>query len=509
MTGKLLRSVTHTLSFLIISLFLTGAAAQQVEWASTGTGINEGFFISAVDANGNLTAVTEPVEVQAPKLYDISGEVTGPDNGYPWGDQNVVVSYSPQGYVMWALQIEASGKFGVEGVAKQGSITALLIDVEDVDYDEDDEESFPTGTVLDLTGEAPVRWGLNMFFLDSAGSYVRHVNVFESAHREGMMFSGFVAHPDGGFAAAVSVSGGLIALGHTDDAGKGGADLMMKISPEGKLETMRVIKHLRPQCCIGFTPKIAVSPDGTIYIAGHIENPGIDFGGGVIFSPLNDDVASTPHMGDHFSAGAYLASYTASGELNWVKTVERKARLKALAADAHGVVLALDVAEGDRVFGRKIERSNASGDCIATFKPNGKLSQIERTSYGAISAIDIRPQEGLYYAGMPSIAHTEKYGYSRLYLARLAGKKNRNIFDRLFSTRFAGKPTHELIYQSSLAAELPYSQLNIHAVGESVIIAGRLYHGKPTKLNEIEPAFGEIEMVRDRAPFVLKISTAQ
>lgn len=489
---------------LILSLFISGAAAQEAEWASTGTGIDTGFILSAVDAGGNLTAVTPPVNVQWPKLYDITGEVTDMNNGYLGHHQNVIAHYSAEGEILRTLQIETFRYKGVMGIAKQGNITALLIAVEE-DYYEDegeDEESFPTGTVQSLTGDAPVRWGMNVFFLDSAGAYIRHSPLFESAHQSGLFYHDwdFVARPDGGFAAAVFASDGQIADGRPEDAGKAGADLLMKISPDGKLETMRLIRHLRPTCCIATRPKTAVSPDGTVYIAGNFRDRGIAFTDG-------DTVAAG--TGDEYTSAVYLASYTPTGELNWAVTSGKSAKLKGLTADAFGAVLAFETAERDRIFDREIEGPDNSGDCIAFFKPDGKLTQIERTPYGTISGLDIRHEEGLYYAGLPSPAFREKYGYAKIYLARLSGQRRPNIFERFSGARFGGELTHDLLFRSKMAAELLRSPLNIHAVGGSVLIAGELFHGMPTMLNEREPAFEAIEMPGGGAPFVLKISTVR
>lgn len=502
MCVKLPCSAAFIGSTLIMALLVANASAQDVKWASTGTGIDDGFRLSAVDTAGNLIGVTGPVQVKWPKLYDITGEVTGLNHGYLGYHQNVIVRYSAEGEILRTLQIESFRYSGVMGIAGQGNTTALLIAAEEDYYEDEDEESFPTGTVQALTGDASVRWGMNVFFLDSAGSYIRHSPVFESAHQSDLFYADwdFAAHPDGGFVAAVFASSGQIAAGRPEDAGKAGADLMMKISPEGKLEAMRLIKHLRPTCCIGFKPQVAVSPNGTIYIAGNFRDRGIAFTDG-------DTVAVK--AGDENSSEVYLASYTPKGELNWAVTSEKKARLKALTADDYGAVLAFETAENDRIFDREIESADKSGDCIAFFKPDGKPTRVERTPHGSIAAIDIRAEEGLYYAGLPSAAHREQYGYARLYLARLKGERNRNIFDRLSRNRFGGKHTHDLMFRSKTAAEFLRSPLNIHAIGGSVLIAGELFHGTPTMLNEKEPAFRAIEMPGGSAPFVLKISTVQ
>ncbi len=455
--------------------------AQELEWAVSTSGIDLGYRYAAIDTKNNIIVGGEMSITQ--NQYGFENQAILNSNGEGINLRNrgyadLVLSYNSKGIINWILQYDSEFNQLV-GISHQDTTTVILIMIEEYDTN---EEGFPIGYISDLCGDIPIKFGLNLFFLDSNGKYIKHKTLFERGHTD-INVTELLAYPKGGFVLTANVDDGLISPGF-QEAGDGGADMLLKIDQNGNIDWMKLISNHNNSCCTTFEglPKLAITKKGNIYLAGKYQY-------GATFNSENQIAAATfPGQGQHnVPFESYLASYTASGELNWVKTTKQRGNVKGIAANEKSILLGLELIEKNKLFDIMVDTSERATDYLVQFNNNGKIEWINKNLYGSVYNIYPHPEKGFLISGYPNSEHKRIFGKANFYIARCNMK---NDYSSLFHSELYVKDEED-------APKLLFDHF-----GSSYLI-GEVHYGLPKNLNEISGKFYGANAYGS-APFVLK-----
>jgi hypothetical protein len=375
-------------------------SAQHFEWAASAGNVDIRYSFSSVDNDNNIV-VGGPGGVNwthrgAPELYDGTGEATALQRSE---NMDVVASYSPDGALLWHLQIERRA-IELKGIAHDARGRAvLLVKVSSIDYlyrlidyHSDISEEDERINYRSIQGE-----GFYLVYLDKKGKLKRCKKVFneEASIHE---VSGFIAYPNGGFV----VSGFANAGKFCDElptvvAGAGGGDFLVLLDADAIPLWGEIVSYKRETCCTytGDMCRMSAAPDGTIYLAGSFIT-GATFGNGsktIMASGIR------PAKNEYELNEAYIASYNPQGKLNWVRTAATRSWSHSVAGTSQGVVVAMKLGQTNRFLGEKIDTTSKRHWTLAMLDKSGNIRWQTTSSTDRAHEIRYDQDNNLYVLG--------------------------------------------------------------------------------------------------------------
>lgn len=435
-------------------------SAQHFEWAASSRGIHLDYRYACIDSQDNIVVGGSLNPSNTNELDRGVFDGNGKNIGLRlYNHTDIVLSYSPTGSINWFVQFNSQYN-RLHGISRQGFHTVLLIMIEEIDTNEND---FPIGYLEELVEGPPIKHGLNLFYLDTLGKCVKHKSLFENMHSD-IEVTEFISHPNGGFVLSAFVEDGLVSPGY-EEPGKGGADMLLKIDGNGRIEWMRLASNHNDVCCSFYEslPKVAIADNGDIYMGGGYKS-------GITFDDENTFSVSPFQERDRHtvSANSYVASYSAKGDLNWVKSSGQPANLKSIAANNKEVLVALQSGNPNQLFGQKVDSGGESINYVIKFKSTGNLKWIQNIKGSEIYDIHALSKKGFLMSGQPERIQSDGYNY---YMKGLKKNKFKPLFES--SLLFRNWNTSKLLVDSE----------------DDVYIVGTVFYGLPFELKEIDTAF--------------------
>jgi hypothetical protein len=376
---------------------VTNLHAQHFEWAASAGNVDIRYSYSSVDADNNIV-VGGPGGVSwvhrgRPELYNASGESTE----LQYSERlDVVASYSPEGALLWHLQTDQR-YMELKGIAHdiKGS-TVLLVNLYNPNYLETlfrANWSDEPHDQFDL-GQLSKAEGFYLLYLDKKGKF-KHCNRMFDSEGSAHEISSFIAYPNGGFLLSGFANAGKLCEELPDVAGPGGGDFVMLLDADGKPLWVDVISYAKTTCCSysGDMCKVSAAPDGTIYLTGTYFE-GATFGKGTKVIK-----AATKARSPFENIEAYIASYSAAGKLNWVKSTACRAWSHSVAANNKGVVVAIKLGEGNRFLGEKIDTTGSRHWVLAMLDKSGNVKWKTSSSTDRAHDIHFDQDNNVYVLG--------------------------------------------------------------------------------------------------------------
>lgn len=483
---KLMTKNIQTIFLPISILFLNSYAfAQQVDWAVSSSGFQWEYRYATVNSKndlivgGNFTLNNSIRNNLERQLLDSKGDEIGFSYS-KYRFSNMILSYDSDGFTNWSLQMNASYN-ELYGIAHLDSTTVLLVMVDEYDTY---SNGIPFGYFPEMLGEDTVKYGLNLFFLNSQGEYVKHKTLFEEYHVDISEFTPneFLPYLNEGFVLSARVDPGLFSPGFPE-ATQGGSDLLMKIDQDGNIQWFKLISNHDNSCQSGFSshPKLAISESGSIYISGTCRP-------GTTVDPVPDlnDSTLTPEERYKLPPETYIASVSASGEVNWMKTSHHQGFLKGIAAYKNTLLVGVELNEDDLIFDTQIDTTNSETDYLILFNEKGKLKWIDRNKTGSIHSVHSYPGKGYLISGRPNQEYVKKFGWASFYLTALEKRDQRTLFDSKLP-----------VSDDELAPKLFFDS------NKDPYLIGTLFFGTSTRLVKYSTKFHSAENV-GTTPFILK-----
>lgn len=467
---------------LITSLFsFLSSNAQHIEWAASSAYVDLAYQYSSVSPTNDIVVAGRASRNWTHKkpyeIYDGFGYAVQ-DLPKWFEEMDLIMCYTSTGNVKWTryANTQSSELMGVSH--DENGNTVLLYFIEAWHYR---NEQRGTGYSFNrnLSGYDTLEAGYNLITLDEEGE-TKSIHHITRAHEYDLRVNQFVSYPGGGFVISGFADAGSPVPELDVKVGKAGGDFLLKLHKDGSMHWMKLVNYQRNTCCTWSAEgcKVAVSPQGNIYLAGTFMDGG-EFDGKVYMStPHKDDNKYTNKM------DAYVASYAASGKLNWVNVSKSRALLYSIAAGYESVVIGLNPIYSDKIFGQAIDTTNKRKMSIAQFNTKGKLKWIRTAGMDRASSIKIDREENVYILG------TNGYGSGNYNNSMLIGSDTLTRRDKMYLARFDKKgkyqwvkPAHIPVSTSNEPLELLIDQCN------NFFIVGHLFVGLPMDLALWDKAF--------------------
>lgn len=391
-----MRLLLPTLLFLGLLTQSQSAQSQHFDWAITAVNMQSGFQKACTDAQGNTVVATCYMRTE---LDRGRGELIG---GLGSGGQLypgfVIACYGPNGREIWRdNQVNSYNQGGmrVAGmcVMASGELAVLVSGVPITNQHHPlTDKKFPTSALKSgwsiLTYSPQGRLTAQYELLSA---WVQEPGNMAATPDSGLIVTGFDDNP-------FSLNGNPI------DMGRGGSNYLMKFNIKDEQmqpQWVRTAKYMRESCCSYFEPPclVAVAPNGDVYTAG------TGFDGLQFTDGTKTETHLSPLKGsqDFKLIGAiegYVACYSASGSLKWVKATESRFQVQSLSVKGKQLMVGGTLYPGgNRIWGQKVDTSRLRPAAFSVFDVtnNGKLTYTRMIAGEAISGI-VSDNDGNVYA---------------------------------------------------------------------------------------------------------------
>ena len=387
------------LLFLCSFLLSQSAQSQHFDWAITAVNMQSGFQKACTDAQGNTVVATcyMRTEIDRGRAELIGGlGSSGSSELYPGF---VIACYGPSGREIWRdNQVNAynQGSMRVGGmcVMATGELAVLVLGVPPTNQHHPlTDKKFPTSAL---------KSGWSILTYSPQGRLTAQYELLSAWVQEP---GNMAATPDSGLIVTGFDDNPFALNGNPIDMGRGGSNYLMKFNIiDGQMQPqwVRTAKYMRESCCSYFEPPclVAVAENGDVYTAGTGLN-GLQFTDGTKtethLSPLKGNL-------EFKLVGAiegYVACYSASGSLKWVKATESRFQVQSLSLKGKKLMVGGTLYPGaSRLWGQKVDTSWLRPAAFSVFDLSqgvGKVAYTQMIAGEAISGI-VADNDGNVYA---------------------------------------------------------------------------------------------------------------
>jgi hypothetical protein len=466
--------------FLLFIFCITQTiSAQHFEWAASAGNIDIRYNYSSVDPLNNIVVgggggVNWSHMGRQAELYDATGKEIRLDQQER---TDVIACYSPDGIVLWHLQLNQRNTelFGI--AHDENGSTVLLIEIKGVSSE--NGEQF--GYLPELERHAIIPAGFYLIYLDEDGRMVKKSKIFDK-EPERIDISGFIAYPNGGFVLSGFVHPGVLSESLKLTAGPAGGDFVLVLDEQGQPTWGDVLSFARNSCCTQTSEsvKASVAPNGTVYLGGNFLT-GATFGGTKkIMAPTStkDNQYNEPYE-------AYIASYSPQGKLNWVRTSKARWQCQGVAATNNGVVIAFKTMSNNIFLGEKVDTTGGKWWVLAMLDKSGNTKWKTTSSTDRAHNIRFDRDNHLYVLG----THREVGKWNNT-----AGVIGTDTVQSRFTTVFIAKFDPNGKYEWIKEADIPVTtsneslHFNMDHCG-NMYVSGTLWFTFSAQLSMFDKAF--------------------
>lgn len=429
-------------SFLLLILILTSliSFSQHFEWAASATNIDLRYSFASIDINNNIVVGGEGVRNythrEKSEIFDGSGIAVNVDNFF--SQKETIISYSTSGSINWSKTLD-SRYVKLHGISHTNDITVLLLHLKRSFYDKTENKSYGIIPELNIEKYDLVESGYYLIYLNSDGNLLRYSLIFNEKKLD---ISSFISYQNKGFLLSGFANPGKLIEEFPQEAGKGGGDFLMMIDLEGKVKWLEIVSYKKETCCSYFSKmcKIAVAPNGTIYLGGTYYEGGIFGNTKTIVSPkTKNESTNRPYE-------TYVAAYTAEGKLIWVETSKQLAVFSSIAANNNGVFVSYRLTNSNTAFNNKFDTTSSKNVILSHFDNKGKMRWSRNNNTEQIHDIKTDSDNNVYILGTSSYRQVHN----------IVGNDTLKKTDKVYIARYNEKGQYQWIKTTNI----PITTLN-------------------------------------------------
>lgn len=472
------------ISLFACALLNTFAIAQTFDWLSTGRNLNIEVKYASMDQHRNMLVAAE---FQAPTYIDgkiellttaktkAGASLQSSKPAYHTAT-TTFLNYDSIGRISWS--IDWNQKYykllGVDHTVKNEPLVLVYVDgyiepdyvrQERAEYseEEDDEKSIKKSdegepyygdlSFLNPEGLDPfVASGLYVLKLNEEGNLIEIIPLLTETQFQ-IDVVGFQVTPQQTFAIHGTFEDDL-ELPLKNLPAKGGGDILIVFSREGKLLWGDALSYDKQMCCSFYTEaqSMSVAPDGSIYLTGAF-NHGITLSSG---KKLKVAQLPSPEMKEPYES--YLIAYTPEGRVRWTKQSGSQVMIHKIAASNDAVYLSYKWhPTSTKAFGISADTTSKKHLVIAALNTSSGIEKWH-TTHGAERVQEmVCVNNALYIAGALSYNRNSgivgDYTLMKLENAYIAAYTNQGKLLRVKPIRpdFDSRPEHVYIFPVSLS----------------------------------------------------------
>jgi hypothetical protein len=471
-----LKTVVKILFSLLLFLTVLKASAQHFEWASTSSNLYSGFKVAVVDQSENIIVAGEAAlpnfVVGDSWLHSSNGDSIKVN---VFENPLLIVSYNPSGHINWMRRV-IGGRYPakVHGIVR-GSDNKIYV------LGSSSESAF--------FPELKQKIGYHHCFIYCLKTDGTPLWIKEDTSGIITRPTSFCITPDENFLIAGHMEHDKIVGNIKLSAGVGGANYLLCMDKDMKPLWGQNVQYKSKSCCILYDAKADVTPAGDIYMAGEFEIGGVFSNGGSYDAPVleKETKSSQPYE-------MYLAAYTSSGKLKWVKTSGGESRMNALKVTDNEVVIGGYIQNNGTFFDEKIDTTQKKKMLLACFSKGGTLKWAKTSKAEMVNAIGI-DQEDNIYASVSS-----KQNMAPLILETDTIKKS---YMSLLIASFSSEGKYRWVKTSSIPMSGENPVISFDHCG-NLYISGEMFYTLKSQVSWFDAAFVKGNGYGS-APFVAKL----
>jgi len=463
-----------SLLLVFLNLITLFSFSQHFEWAASATNIDLRYSFASIDINNNIVVGGEGVRNythrEKSEIFDGSGIAVNIDNFF--SQKETIISYSTTGNINWSKTLD-SRYVKLYGISHTNDNTVLLLHLKRSYYDKSNNKSYGIIPELNIERDDLIESGYYLIFLNSEGNLLRYSFIFQDKKID---ISSFVSYNNKGFLISGFANPGKILENFPNEAGKGGGDFLMMIDLNGKVNWLEIISYKKETCCSYFSNmcKIAVAPNGTIYLGGTYYEGGVFGNTKTIVSPNNStETKNRPYE-------AYVAAYTAEGKLLWVETSIQKASFSSIAANNNGVFISYRLNFTNTAFKNKFDTTFNKSVVISHFDNKGKLKWSSNNNTDQIHDIKTDSDNNIYILGTSSYRQVHN----------IVGNDTLKKSDKVYIARFSEKGQYQWIKTANIPITTQNEPFNFFMDNcNNFYLTGTLWFVLPANMSIWDKAF--------------------